>query len=279
MQEWTSPDDKIFKKILQPGDIGAPKPYEGSTVKLNIIECPPLLAPFNNKTLVLGENDGDLGRLLDICVNTMHLGERALFTVIVDLKEVVATIELCELQFNGFIYEWDAKKKYQMALKYKEKGAKWFAEKNNYEAAHWFTKSLKIISSIPIPVGMTEQDPQLEVIDEIPVRDIGKLKANLFNNLSSCYFKQQVYDLVIPLCQKVLAGDPNNVKALYKIGVAYESDKNFEKAYEALTKLLEIEPQNKACVEHLANINAHLQKAEIRVNEIMKKMFIGSIGK
>lgn len=271
--EWTSPDDKIFKAVLVPGMWGQ-KPCEGSTVKLNIINCPDALSQFNDKALVIGDNDGELGRLLDICISTMHLNERASFTITVDLDQISAVIELKEFEFCGFIFQWDAKQKYDMALKHKEKGARFFAEKNQLEAAHRFIKALKIISSIPIDVEYTP-----DVIDNINVSDIKELKEKLYNNLSSCYFREQMYDLVIPLCEKVLAFDKKNIKALYKIGVAYEHDKNFEKAREVLSKVMEIEPQNKACAEHLANVNDNLKKANTRINDMMKKMIVGSVGK
>lgn len=271
MEEWTSPDDKIFKKLVLPGK-GGSKPYEGSIVKLNILECSEILEPFHNKTLTIGDNDGELGRMLDICITTMHLNERAKFTITVDLEQIVAVIELVEFEFNGFIFEWDAKKKYELTLMHKEKGTKLFDKKDHVEAAYRFNKALKILSSIPLDV---ECPPK--TVDGIKVSEIKALKEKLYNNLSSCYFREKIYNMVIPLCIKVLEYNPENVKALYKIGVAYEADKDFEKAHEALSKAIIYDPENKACAEHLANVKTNLIQANLRVNDMMKKMIIGSI--
>ncbi|CAG9762181.1 unnamed protein product [Ceutorhynchus assimilis] len=267
-EEWISPDDKVFKRLISLGEWGL-KPFEYSIVKLNILDCPNELLLFNNVYVTLGDNDGELGRLLDICVCTMNLKEKAEFRITVGLEEVFAVIELVELEFRGFIFQWSAKQKFEMALMHKEKGAMFFAEKNQLEAGHRFNKALKLLCSIPINVQVTP-----EFIDNVSTEEIKLLKAKLYNNLSSCYFREKVYSLVIPLCLKVLASDCNNVKALYKLGVAYENDKNFEKAFEALSKAMELEPHNKACAEHLAIVNLNLKKANVKVNDMMKKMFI-----
>ncbi|XP_050300318.1 FK506-binding protein-like [Anthonomus grandis grandis] len=271
MEEWTSPDDKIFKQLIKPGVFGQ-KPFEGSCVRLNIVDCPPQMTKFNNVDLVMGELDGAVGRMLDISVCTMHLNEQAKFTLILDLTPISAIIELVELKFNGFIFEWGAKKKLDMALGHKNKGAEFFAENNLTDAAHRFSKGLKLLCSIPLDV---EYPPQ--VIDGVSIQEINLLKEKLYNNLSSCYFKQKIDHMVIPLCEKVLSINGNNVKALYRIGVAYKNDKNYEKAYEALRKLNQLEPQNKAGAEQLAKVNLRLKEANVRVNNIMKKMVIDSL--
>lgn len=274
VMEFTSPDDKIHKKLLVAGQSSGPKPYDGSVIKLNITVCSEELVPYNLKTLIVGENDGDLGRLLDICVGTMYLNERSKFTITVGLQEVSGVIELIDLQFNGFIFEWDAKKRLELAQRHKDKGAEFFKERNNYEAAYRFAKALKLVCSIPIAA----EDPPI-AIDDVFLEDIHSMKEKLYNNLASCYFRGAQYHLVVPLCEKVLAFDGNNAKALYKIGVAYEQDRNYEKAFEALNKLNQLEPQNKACAERLVSVKANLKSSEEKVKNLMRKMIIGSIEK
>ncbi|XP_030767728.1 FK506-binding protein-like [Sitophilus oryzae] len=274
MEEWISPDDKIHKKVLVTGNRAFNKPFEESTFKLNISDCPKILDTFKNKTLTVGDSNGDLGRALDICVCTMHLNEKAQFTISLDLEQITAIIELIELDFQGFIYEWNAKKKIDIALKHKEKGTEFFNRKNQIEAAYRFTKALKILLSIPVDV----QYPP-EITDGIKQTELKALKGKLYNNLSSCYFREKVYKLAMPLCEKVLSIEPDNVKALYKIGVASEMEKDYDKAFSVLGKVMELEPRNKACAQHLASVKQYLKKADSRVNEMMRKMIRGSISK
>ncbi|XP_018574392.1 tetratricopeptide repeat protein 9C-like [Anoplophora glabripennis] len=266
MVTWTSPDGKIQKDILQEGKWGD-KPSEGSRCTITITDSP-FLEEFTNTVVTVGDNDGDLWRALDICLGTMFVGEKSKFSLNLHDSTITLILELIDLAFDGFIFQWDVSKKYNMALHHKEKGNDLFKNKNGRDAAFRFTKALKVLSSIPVDI---EEPP--DVIDGIPLSDINKLKANLFNNLSSCYFRNQSWMKVIDLCTKVFAYDPNNVKALYKIGVAYQNDRDFEKAKKAFCRVLELEPGNKACAEHLDYVRDELRQAEIKVNNIMKKMF------
>ncbi|KAF7281530.1 hypothetical protein GWI33_004566 [Rhynchophorus ferrugineus] len=204
----------------------------------------------------------------------MLLNEIAQFTIAIGLEDITAVIELVEFSFSGFIYQWSARKKMDLAIRHKEKGARHFNDRNHAEAAYRFTKAIKILCSIPIAV-----ESKAELVDDVPRTDLRALTSKLYNNLSSCYFRENVYDLVSPLCQKVLEFEPNNVKALYKLGVAYKMDRDFDRALDALSKVIKIEPQNKACEHHLAEVRDELKKANAKMDDIMRKMFVGSINK
>lgn len=266
MITWTSPDGKIQKEILREGKWGD-KPSEGSQCTITITDSP-FLKEFTNAVVAVGDSDGDLWRALDICLSTMFVGEKSKYSLNLYDSNITLILELVDLVFDGFIFQWNASKKYSLALHHKEKGNELFKNKNNKEAAYRFIKALKILSSIPIDI---EEPP--EIIDGIFLTDIEKLKGNLYNNLSSCYFKNQSWIMVINLCAKVFTFDPDNVKALYKVGVAYQNDRNFEKAKEAFCRVIELEPGNKVCAEHLDYVKDELRQAEIKVNKMMKKMF------
>lgn len=270
MSCWTSPDGKIRKQLIRSGK-WSKKPSEGSQCTVTIKESP--LLEDTNRVIVIGENDGELWRSIDACLSTMFIGEQSKFDITVGDSTISFTLELVSLVFNGFIFEWGAKKIFEYATHHKDKGVHFFNLKNNKEAAYRFTKALKLISCIPIDV---EQNLDInDNIEGVPLKDINDLKAKLYNNLSSCYFKNNCWENVIELCNKVLNFDPTNIKALYKLGVAYKNDKNLEKAFEVFNILIGLEPQNKASVEHLNDVKGELKKAEIKVNDMVKKMFVG----
>lgn len=264
-----SPDGKIMKELLKSGE-WSKKPSEASQCTITIKESP--LLEDTNRIVVIGDNDGELWRSIDTCLTTMFIGEQSKFHIGIGDSTISLTLELVSVVFNGFIFEWDAKKIYNYALHHKEKGIHFFKLQNNKEAAYRFTKALKLISCIPIDV---ENVP--ETIDGVPITELNCLKAQLYNNLSSCYLRNNLWDKVIELCNKVLSFDGTNVKALYKLGVAYQNDRNFEQAFESFKKVTDLEPQNKASVEHLSIVRDELKKAEIKVNKMMKKMFVGTL--
>lgn len=264
---WESPDKKIRKVVIKVGDVGL-KPYENTSCKISIYNCDVDIAKgyCGVRDVVVGENDSEFGRLLDRCLQTMNKNEEANVTFKLNV-DVSFTLHLISFKLNGFIYEWDAKQKFQLALNHKEKGNELF--KDRYvDASHRFSKALKILCSIPIEV---ERPPQ--VIDTIKVSEIEKLKAKLYNNLASCYLKHGDNETVIELCGKVLTYDPTNVKALYKRGVAWCNERDYEKAKDDLQKLVDLEPNNKAAKDKLAFATAKLQEAQAKVNCIVKKMF------
>lgn len=265
---WESPDKKIRKVVKKFGKHGL-KPYENTNCKINISNCDLDVAKdyYGVRDVIIGENDSEFGRLLDSCLQAMNRNEEANVTFKLSNIDVSFTLHLIDYSLKGFIYEWDAKQKYELALHHKEKGNTLF--KDRYiDASHRFGKALKLLCSIPIEV---ENPP--EVIDTIKVSDILTLKATLYNNLASCYLKNGNNDTVIELCQKVLLYDPDNIKALYKIGVAWCNEHDYEKGTDYLKRVVNLESDNKAAKEKLAYATAKLQEAQVRVNSIIKKMF------
>lgn len=262
---WTSPDDKINKVVVIEGTWGK-KPSEYSQCEVLISDCPETFLAFNNKSLVLGDSDNAEGRLLDLCLICMNEGEVAKFNV--PSENWRFTVKLNKVNVRGLIYQLNAKRKFQIAQNYKDRGVELFKSERTNDAAFRFSKALKILHSIPIDVETTP-----DVIDTVKLNDINKLKATLYSNLSSYYFKEKAWQQIIDACKKTLQYDSDNIKAHYKLGVAYINDRNFEEAEKELNVVLAKEPSNKAAVEHMKHVKAKLREVEDKMNLLIKKMF------
>lgn len=262
---WTSPDGLITKIIKKQGAWGL-KPLEQCECTVNITNCNTDIHNYNENVFVIGNTCSKFERHLDNCLQFMHKGEIADVTFNLE-KPITFTIELKDFVSKGFIYKWNADEKFKLAEKHKEAGVKLFKD-NVTEAAHRFSKAFKIIASIPIDV----ENPPIKV-DGIEVKKIKTFKANIHNNLASCYLKKKDFENVIYLCNKVLEVNNENVKALYKVGFAYYKIGEYEKAEEALKKLLQIEPDNKAAKEILKPVKAQLNVVNAEFNAMVKKMF------
>ncbi|XP_056646696.1 FK506-binding protein-like [Diorhabda sublineata] len=261
-----SPDGRIKKEILEKGKWGQ-KPAENSRCTVTIMDYAPL-KNIVSTIIVIGDTDGELWNLIEICLGTMDVGEKSKFFISLPNEDISLIICLEELVFDGYIYKWDAIKKFSLATYHKEKGNDLFKSNRNKEAALRFIKALKILHSIPLDA---EELPIS--IENLQVSNLINLKEILYNNLSSCYFRNSRWLKVIDISQKVLLYNSNNVKALYKLGIAYKNDRNFEKSFEAFSKVLKLEPDNKACTEHMNVVKDELRKADIRVKSMVKKMF------
>ncbi|XP_019866008.2 FK506-binding protein-like [Aethina tumida] len=261
---WSSPDGKIGKQIVSVGEFGS-KPTENSQCKVLISDTNTYLKDLSSVTI--GQQDGELCRSLDICLVTMYKNEIAQFNV----NGTSFRVHLQDFTSEKLICHCTADEKVALALKHKSIGVELFKTSRNKDAAYRFNKALKILHSIPLDV---EVPP--ETVDNILVEELNKLKGTLYNNLASCYFKNESWTLVIDFSKKALLYDSNNVKALYRLAVAYKNDKDFENSFNMFKKLLELDPNNRACSEHLKYVIAQIKKAEENTNIMVKNMFKNS---
>jgi len=79
--------------------------------------------------------------------------------------------------------------------------------------------------------------------------DNDTLKATLFANRAACHAALQQYAEVVTECDKCLNKDPNNLKALIRRGLAYESLEKWQKGLDDITGALRLDPQNKIAME------------------------------
>lgn len=280
---WESPDKLIKKEILEAGVFGS-KPTDNSTCTIEItnvnVKANSILSEYIRDDvtypldLIIGESNTALDRHIEKCVAMMHQDE--LSTVVVALPQngehdenhISFNIKLCHFVHGGYIYEWSAGEKCTIAQKHKDKGVELFKGNRFKDASHRFSRALKLVLSIPIPVDEIPKD-----VDGVELQELYKLHANLYNNLASCYSKEKQYDAVLELCTKVLEIQKDDVKALYKRGCAYIEMKNYEKAHKDLTELLTLECENKAAKEKLKLVNLSLCQEEAKFNTMVKKMF------
>ncbi|XP_023018539.2 peptidyl-prolyl cis-trans isomerase FKBP35 [Leptinotarsa decemlineata] len=268
---WTNRNNptsiRTMRKEIMRSGVWGNKPSEGSFCTITITNSP-LLEEYTNSVTVLGDNDGELWRALDFCLSTMNVGEKSLFSLDLNGSTISLVIELTKLDFKGFIFQWSASEKYTLSVHHKEKGNCFFKSNNTKEAAFRYSKALKIICSIPIDVEQTPNE-----VDGVPISNISSLKSILYNNLASCYLRVENWGRVYDLSNKVLEYDSCNIKALYKMGVACEKERDFEKAYKILTNVSQMDPGNKACNEHLSIIKEEIRNENIKVNIMTKRMF------
>lgn len=265
---WKSPDGRIEKRILSFGKFGL-KPTENSVCTIKITATNLDVVKYNESTVVIGDVYSYFDKLLHICIQNMCQGESAQVSLKMnnELNEMI--VELQSFTSKGIIYEWDANEKYNLAFDHKTKGVE-LCKSNSYVAASYrFGKALKLLCSIPLDV----EKRSLEV-DGVSIKDINNLKTNLYSNLASCFLSNKNYETVIRLCKKSLAIDEKNVKALYRCGTAYFEERDYEKAASMFKRILNIEPDNKAASNMLKISDKKLVEANVRVNDIVKKMFI-----
>ncbi|XP_019699067.1 70 kDa peptidyl-prolyl isomerase isoform X1 [Harpegnathos saltator] len=287
LRPWKSADKSIRKNVLKPG-IFTKKPTECSICNvlmenINIMETSEdilkekyhtnIFVSEGEKVLVIGEACAEIDRKVERAIQMMNIYERSLVTIIMPSQSEVKSesvsvkfeITLTKCEWYKPIWEWSPEEKYEVALKYKEIAVKLFKSSRFVDAFHKFSRACKILITLE-PISDLELDKHLEF-------NINNLRLTLYNNMARCQLNQKNFEHTVALCTKVLNKDKNNVKALYRRGVAYGSMKDNEKAVADLKVALTLEPNNHTVKEQFHIYNTRLQEATQKCNDMVRKMF------
>lgn len=98
-------------------------------------------------------------------------------------------------------------------------------------------------------------------------------RAQIFSNMALCQIKTKKYELAVKNCQKCLAIEPKNVKALFRCGQARTGLKDYDEAAVDFRRALEIESDNQDVLKYLANCERLKKEYEKDLAANLKKMF------
>lgn len=293
-QLWSSADRSIEKNVLKPG-VFTKKPTECSTCVIivekiktscGLVDAPgvdlrkeyhsAILDGEPEKTVIIGEASSEIDEKIERAICMMNIGEKSLVSIVISPRnsdESVAgtslvvkfEITLTHCERHKPVWDWSADEKYEVALRYKEIGTKLFKDSRIVDAFRKFGKACKLLITLE-PIVDLELNKQLEC-------NINDLRLALYNNMAICQLKQKNYQHVVALCTKVLDKDGNNVKALYRRGVAYGSIGDNEKAITDLKAVLTLESSNHSAKEQFNVYNTKLQESIQRNKNMVRKMF------
>ncbi|XP_012223161.1 uncharacterized protein Bdbt [Linepithema humile] len=288
LRSWESMDKSIKKNVLTLG-MYTKKPTECSKCNI-IVENINVMGTLNDnlkekyhteildgereKTLIVGEASAEIDRKIERVIQMMNTNERSLVTITMPVKQTEVNSEIITIKFeitlitcerHKPIWEWSVEEKYEVALRYKKTGVELFKQSRFVDAFYKFSRACKILITLE-PISDLELDKQLE-------SNINKLRFSLYNNMAMCHLSQKNYEHVVTLCTKILDKDKNNVKALYRRGVAYGNMKNNEKAVADLKVAHTLEPNNNVVKALFDTYNTKLQESIQKSNDIVRRMF------
>ena len=190
------------------------------------------------------------------------------------------------------IYLWSLDEKMNEASEQYESAVKLFKVRRYYDAFVFFRKAITLCQFIIISRSKnnSEEASLQNVSDEVK-----EVKADLFekaellkekcvSNITACHFQWSNHKHVIFLATEGLQRTDNKsqentpdtnlkIKMLYRRGVSNATLNNYDEAITDLTKLLSIEPSNKAAQQKLKEVKAKRQNSDIKMSNAMKKLF------
>lgn len=155
------------------------------------------------------------------------------------------------------IYEYEDEEKLEMALKDKAEGTELFKAKDYQNAAVKYEEACKWFD-----------EETLNVVDG--ARDV-MITCKL--NAAQACINVQEYSYAAEKCTYVLSMDPNNIKALYRRGVARNHTGNPEGAVEDLSKAISLDPSNAAAKNELVRAKKQISDAKKKDKAVYGNLF------
>lgn len=270
----------LKKKVLVAGKLMT-RPSQGSvvTVKITARLDSGVCIQDATESFILG--DGDVISALDLCVALMDEEEtaevvtsprfaygakgrdpdipsEATLTLIVQLLDVKPPVDLLKLT---------ADERFQFGEKKRERGNDLFGREDYSGAINSYSRAVKFLDP---GYGSGLQG------DTSVLQDILDSKIKCYNNMAASQLKIGATDAAIRSCDEVLKCQADNIKAIYRIGKAYSSKGDTEKALSYLKKAIKLDPESKLLHKELAFLTQK-RKKQSETEKTMYKRMMGSL--
>ncbi|CTQ40927.1 Hsp70/Hsp90 co-chaperone CNS1 [Babesia microti strain RI] len=140
------------------------------------------------------------------------------------------------------LYNKPFEAKIEAAQYFRNKGNELYKTNDFKNAAATYTKGL-----LQLDYTFPKTDQEIEIFD--------KLRGELNANAAMTAIKMESYQSALHHCNQVLCDNPNNVKVLYRKGIALSKLNRQKEAKEILTNALKIDPENSAIRHTLSGLN------------------------
>uniref|UniRef100_A0A3B3QFA2 peptidylprolyl isomerase n=1 Tax=Paramormyrops kingsleyae TaxID=1676925 RepID=A0A3B3QFA2_9TELE len=256
-EDWVdiTDDGLLRKKIVQQGLQQWTRPVWGQevTVKLQgILEDRTVVEKDSKLVFVTGE--GDVHQALERCAVSMHPEEISLLLTNSQYAygrqgrdpDVPAWASLLyEVQLLGFRDKPDPltlsiPDRIRIGNQKRERGNFCFQREDYSMAARVYYMALDVLTTTS-----RDWDSALETEMEEEVRGY---HIKCLNNLATAQLKMEQFDEALSTSRDVLALDPLNVKALFRMGKLLSDKGELGEALETLKKALKLEPSTKVCL-------------------------------
>ncbi|NXX99809.1 FKBP8 isomerase, partial [Centropus bengalensis] len=239
----------LKKKTLVPGLGVDTRPRKGQDVTIRLkatLEDGSVVEENPALTFTLG--DCDVLQALDLCVQLLEMGEKAL--IVSDAKycygaqgrspdippnaALTLEVELLAAQDAPDLELLRGKEKIELANRKRERGNFFYQQADYVLAINSYDIALKVIgSSSKVDFSPEEEAELLDV------------KMKCLNNLAASQLKLDHYEAALKSCNLVLEHQPGNIKALFRKGKVLAQQGEYREAIPILKTALKLEPSNK----------------------------------
>ncbi|XP_030640599.1 peptidyl-prolyl cis-trans isomerase FKBP8 [Chanos chanos] len=249
----------LKKKVLEPGSGPDSKPQRGQNVTVRLrssLADGTVVEEEPNLSFTLG--DGDVIQALDLTVQLMETGEKAL--VETDAKyaygalgsvtpavppDTALTLELELLSASDApdLELMSPAERIQLASQKRERGNVYY-QRGDYAFA---------VNSYSIALQITEASSKVDISPQ-EEEELLDVKVKCLNNMAAAQLKLDHYDAALRSCVSVLAHQPDNIKALFRKGKVLALQGEYAEAIRILKRALKLEPSSKTIHAELSKL-------------------------
>lgn len=282
VEEWLDVlgNDQLKKKVLEAGKGRDSRPQKGQNVKIHLktyLKDWILVEEQPEVSFTLG--DGDVIQALDLTVQLMEMGEKALIQA--DAKYAYGTrgsrepevppnaelsleVELLEATDAVDLELLPPAEKIALASHKRERGNVHY-QRGDYAFA---------VNSYSIALQITESSSKVDISPE-EENEMMDVKVKCLNNMAASQLKLDHYDAALKSCVSALAHQPENIKALFRMGKVLALQGEYTEAIQTLRKALKLEPSNKTIHAELSKlVKKHSEQRG--VEQAMYKKMLGN---
>ncbi|KAK7492605.1 hypothetical protein BaRGS_00016084 [Batillaria attramentaria] len=174
-------------------------------------------------------------------------------------------LELLDIQPGPDMEKLSAEDRLKFGEKKRERGNELFGREDYSGAINSYSKAVQYVDRSG---GLTGDTSVLQLLLDC--------KIKCYNNMAASQLKVGATDAAIRSCEEVLQSQPDNIKALYRLGKAYSSKGHTQKAMIPLKKALKLDPESKLLHREMAWLTKQ-QKREVETEKSMYKRMMGSM--
>ncbi|XP_076880662.1 peptidyl-prolyl cis-trans isomerase FKBP8 [Brachyhypopomus gauderio] len=249
----------LRKKVLDAGGGPDSKPQKGQTVtvylKTTLTDCT-TVEEESNLSFTLG--DGDVIQALDLTVQLMEMGEKALVEAAAKYAygalgsstppvppnaDLILEVQLLSAADAPDLELSTPEERIALASRKRERGNVHYQRGDYAFAINSYGIALQITdASSRVDISPQEEDELLDV------------KVKCLNNMAAAQLKLDHYEAALRSCVSVLALQPDNIKALFRQGKVLALQGEYGDAVRILKRALKLEPSNKTIHAELSKL-------------------------
>ncbi|KAL1022989.1 hypothetical protein UPYG_G00035100 [Umbra pygmaea] len=250
---------QLKKKVLQSGNGPDSRPTKGQ----NVIVClktsladGTFLEEQPELSFTLG--DGDVIQALDLTVQLMEMGEKALVQTnakyaygalgslepqVPPSADLVLEVQLLDANEAPDLELMSPRERIALAGQKRERGNLYY-QRRDYTFA---------VNSYGIALQITESSSKVDISSE-EEEELMDVKVKCLNNMAAAQLKLDHYEAALRSCVSVLAHQPDNIKALFRKGKVLALQGENAEAIRILKRALMLEPCNKTIHSELSKL-------------------------